>query len=201
MADLVYALLYGLAFLLLWRILITSPRLALWLGLAVAVAGVWISISYWQELRRMPSEPERVSLSQISALGPGEERWVEITDARWDCQNLVHYEVARDTWTNAVFTDETQSIVGVATSSDQITCGELEQQLASGVVSRMGDADYTRLSRRGLNLAAYQETRTFLMLNTAGGRGNSRAGITVGVMFAVLGLALYPLSLRMQRHQ
>jgi len=169
-------------------------------GLLAAAAFGFLGVSSWLDLQEMPETPEALTLPEaILRLDEADDIWVALEGAVWDCGNIVHTQVGSGDRTYAVFTDESRSVLGLATFSDRLTCAELGDSAAVGMLGPMSDGVYQRLPERGFDLSDYAEADTRLSLFTFCGRGNSTLGVILGAIFVPMGLLMYPLCLYLKR--
>lgn len=177
------------------------PRLGGLFGLAMAALFGYLGISSWQAMQTMPQEPQQLSLSEAVAAiqSSGEDLWVSIDDGWWDCGNMVR-EGDR---TTVIFTDQTQSVLGLAvfSGSRDMTCDDLSGAPATGVLRILGEREVERLDDRGFDLAGYEGASARVGLCTFCGRGNSLGLVILSAVLAVLGLAMYPMLLRLNRQR
>ncbi|MGD9406109.1 MAG: hypothetical protein PVH95_13265 [Anaerolineae bacterium] len=172
------------------------PKVGGVFGLLVAAAFGFLGFSNWQDLQTMPEVPETLTLSEaVLRLEEAEDIWVELESVEWDCDNIVSSGGGSDARTNAIFTDEPHSVLGLATFSSRVSCAELPDGAVEGVLRRMSEGVYERLPGRGFDLAEYADANTRLSLCTFCGRGNSMLGVILGAIFVPPGLSLYPLCL------
>ena len=167
-----------------------------------AIAFGYLGISSWNAVQKMPEKPLFTSLDQIVNLtNTDEDLWVEIEKVNWDCQNIVYSNVGSDVRTEVIFTEETTSILGIAlfSKSKGLSCSELSETNVIGILSKMTEGFYNRMFERGFNLANYKDAEVRLHLCTFCGRSNSYGLVIVSVIFVPLGLAMYPLCLRMRK--
>ena len=183
------------------EILTRFPKLGGLFGLLVAVAFGFLGIVHWNELQNMPASPERLALSEaVDRLRAGTDLWVEIEWVAWDCDNLVHTGSGSDADTEIVFTDETRSVLGVAEWSARLTCEEIQDHIAAGVLRAMSDGLYECLPGRGFDLAGYENADARLYLCTFCGRENSMVLVICAAVFVPLGLLMYPMCRIARRH-
>jgi len=174
------------------------PKLAGLFGLIVAIVFGILGLSAWNGAQKMPSTPTHITLNQIAAtIKPNEEVWVEIDKVKWDCTNIVYTYSGIDLKTEAVFTDDTNSILGVAHFSldQKPSCGDLNEINVKGTLLPMTDIFYSQMAGRGFQLAKYKNSAIRINLSTFGGPGNSQLLIFISLVMVLLGLALYPLCL------
>lgn len=185
----------------LLSLFIDHPRLGGLFGLVVAILFGYLGVSSWQAVQTMPQEPEQLALAEaVAAVQSGRENlWVSISDARWDCGNVVR-EGDR---TTVMFTDETQSVLGLAvfSGSQDMTCDDLSNAAATGVLRILGDREVERLDDRGFDLAGYEGASARVGLCTFCARGNSLGLVIVSAVMVVLGLAMYPMFLHLHRQR
>lgn len=180
------------------------PKLGGLFGLVAAVAFAYLGFVNWNEVQKMPEAPINVSVTQAAALvNSGESAWVILQHIQWDCENIVHSYVSRRSYrTEILFTDETNSVLGVAlfSRSKRLSCAELTDTELTGVLSRIEDRFYERMPARGFNLTRYNGTTMRVHLCTFCGRDNSTLGVICGLVMAPLGLSMYPLCLSLRKH-
>jgi hypothetical protein len=169
------------------------------LGLIIALLFANLAIASFREAQRLPSAPQHVSISAAAALAPtsyDQRPWVEIEDGIVDCQNIRYHRIGDSERTEILVSDASKTIVIVVEYSDHLTCQRISQEHPIGLLSRMSDARYERLRELAeFDLSAYEGAVVFMDLCAFCGLGNSRAGVIVGAILAVLGLSLYPLCL------
>lgn len=154
------------------------------------------------DLQNMPDNPERVTLSQaVERLMDNDRIWVEISRIKWDCENVVYNEIEDTVRTSVVFTDETNSVLGIADFSglEKVSCEGLSNTNAVGILSSMEEEYYQRLPARGFNLLDYQNSKNQMYLCAFCGKRNSRGLVIVGSLMAIIGLSMDPLSLKARR--
>lgn len=177
------------------------PRLGGLFGLVMAFFFGFLGVSSWQEMQTMPQEPQQLALAEAVATvqSTRENLWVSIDDGLWDCANMVR-EGDR---TSVIFTDQARSVLGLAvfSGSRDLTCDDLSGVAATGVLRILGDGEYQRLAVRGFSLSDYRGASARVGLCTFCGRGNSQGLLIISAIMAVLGLAMYPISLRLHRQQ
>jgi hypothetical protein len=105
--------------------------------------------------------------------------------------------------TSVVFTDQARSVLGLAvfSGSRDLTCDDLSGVAATGVLRILGDGEYQRLAVRGFNLSDYRGASARVGLCTFCNRGNSQGLVIISAIMVVLGLAMYPISLRLYRQR
>lgn len=181
----------------------SHPRLGGLFGLVIALLFGFLGISSWQDMQSMPQEPLRLSLAEASALvrASGEDQWVTLEKVSWDCANIVQH----DNRARALFSDESETVLGVATLSlpqgSHLTCASLSPYEVTGILSPMSQGTYDRLDDTGFSLSGYDDASVRVALCTFCGRGNSRIGVVLAVILVPLGLAMYPMSLYLRRQR
>ncbi len=63
----------------------------------------------------------------------------------------------------------------------------------------LSQGEYDRLDDTGFNLARYGNASERIALCTYCGPGNSKVGVIISAVMVALGLALYPMCLRLRR--
>jgi hypothetical protein len=169
-------------------------------GLLAAAAFGFLGVSSWLDLQEMPETPEALTLPEaILRLDEADDIWVELEGVEWDCGNTVPSQVTGDDRAEVVFTNESRTVLGVAIFSAPVTCVDLDGRTAEGVLSRMGDGFYERLSERGFDLTDYAVADARVHLCTYCGRGNSMLAIILAAIFVPIGLLMYPLCRYLQK--
>ncbi len=176
------------------------PKLAGLFGLGIAILFGIGGVANLIEVQQLPEQPVQMALADVpAALESQKEIWAELSEVTWDCSNSI-YDKSADR-TAVVFTDQAQSILGVATFSDELKCSNMQGKPAAGIVSRMDDSFYTRLPGRGFDLSNYSAATTRLDLCTFCSRGNSIGLIVLSAIFVPLGLGMYPLALKLKANR
>jgi predicted outer membrane lipoprotein len=169
-------------------------------GLLLAAAFGFLGVSSWHDLQTMPERPEVLTLADAALrVNAGEFLWVELEDIEWDCSNIVQSGGGSEARTEVVFTDESHNVLGVATFSDRLACEDIVAGTAAGILRRMSDGVYERLSPRGFDLAGYADVEARVSLCAFCGRRNSLLGVILAAIFVPIGLLMYPLCLYMRK--
>jgi hypothetical protein len=179
------------------------PRVGLAVGLAMAVAFSMTGVLFWNELQALPAQPETIAPSQVAdRIAGGKSVWVEIKPVIWDCANILRYRSDGYARMKVVFTDETQSVLGVAEfgDADRLVCQDFGSS-ATGIADALEPAFYQGLPEGEFDLTNYQAATTRVRLCTYCGRHNSTLGVIFSFLMVLLGLGMYPLCLVMQRNQ
>src|SRR5215217_493764 len=179
------------------------PKIGGFLGLIFAVVFSYAGFRSWLSLQKIPQEPLYVSLEEAAVMASaGGDFWVTIKEVSWDCANFIHIDVDNFVQTEAIFTDKTGAIVGVALFGAEpkgLSCKDLGESNITGMLSKMSTESYERLPEKRFDVTNYQNPASRLFLCTFCGRGNSTLGIIVCTLLTLIGLAIYPLSLSLRR--
>ena len=120
--------------------LIKHPMAAGAIGMALGLILTMFAVKYWFDAQAMPTAPEKMSLSEITARLSDEhpQLWVEIQDGDWDCASFRHYTVNDMELSDALLVDPAGAIVAIASPRGYATCATLagQTQYKTGVVSR-----------------------------------------------------------------
>lgn len=170
------------------------PTLAGLFGLGVTGLFGVLGWSSWQNLQKFGDEPTPIALAAASETISAERQWVTVADAKWDCASVVPFGVGSDTRVEAIFTDETGTILVVALLSKAVPCAELMASPPTGEIYRMSEGRQAYLLRQG-RFAKHPKATAYLELCAFCGPANSQMGVILGLIFGPLGLGLYPLVL------
>jgi hypothetical protein len=174
----------------LLELLTRFPKFAALFSLILALASGCGWFASWRSFQSFPQSPVHISLAQApSILKPNEDLWVEIDKVKWDCKNIIDGE--------AIFTDESQMVLGVALFSrgKPFVCNDLPGTGVSGVLSIMDSNTYNHLAGEGFSLAGYQGLTDRVYLCTFCGPENAKLGMILCVIFLVISIVFYPLVL------
>lgn len=161
-----------------------SKPVARIIGIAVASLGTFLLITFYGELQDIPAEPERVSIETIHPEMLHQDRlWVRVSDGTWDCNNMA----SNSDNTYAVLLNKDETFFIVASFDEQITCEELRDVEPVGSLSNFVDRQFIYVSNY-IDFSKYGEAVSFLHMCAYCGRGNSRLGVGMGIVFIVLGL-------------
>jgi hypothetical protein len=177
---------------------ILPPRV---LGPLIAILFLWVGFSSWQELQRFPATPEVIPMEMVSQSASEQSRWVHIEGILWDCQNIVYSSLTRNSRTEIIFFDHTQTLLGVATFNGKLTCDEIALRGSTGTVQRMTDRAVPLLQNRGFHLERYPNARDYVDFCSQCGPLNSLILVCLSSLMVPLGLLIYPLYRRAQRKQ
>jgi hypothetical protein len=109
--------------------------------------------------------------------------------------------VGQDTDTELAFTTGEGTVVVWATFNRQLACPEIEAGQATGVFYRMPKRYFDNLTGKGFDFGRYPHAAAFLELCTVCSRGNDGGWVILCAVFALMGLAVYPLSVLANRHE
>ncbi len=162
--------------------------------LILAVLSAYGGVLNWQKVLRMPQQPQPVTLASVAAGEVLMNDWITISDPIWDCNDVISYRVGEGRIitrrTLAVFTNETRSVLGVATLSGALTCQDLSATTATGIVTAISDQAYFDYLEKGLKLPDYARATTHLALCNWCSRPNSLLGAILCPILAVVLMSL-----------
>ena len=170
------------------------PVLTVLVGLGMALGCGWLSVDSLLDYRAFPKAPTPVTVAQLSALrNVPRATWVSVVDARPDCTR----GYAKPYETNYVLIgDGTSPSVAIAAFDMNIPCEKLTSADFRGVPSVCGTIDGApgntlpdALAWPGVDWQRWPEHRA-VILWTWSGPQNSRTGIWLGGLFALLGALL-----------
>ena len=177
------------------------PKIGGLVGSIVAMVfgyGAYIS---WSSLQKMTDHPISVSIEEAANLiSTRGSFWATIQQVDWDCTNIIYKNSNDFTQTEALFVDRSATIIGIALFSEPkaLACDELPRSNLTGILSAVNPARYEHLSESGFNLLNYQNSTTRLFICTYCGRNNSTLGVIICTIFSLIGLSMYPASLRLR---
>jgi hypothetical protein len=179
------------------------PKIAGLVGLVCALLFGNLAIFSYHETQRLPSTPIPVSVAEAAVLAPtgyDDRPWIEITDGVFDCESLRYKSVGGDNRTQIIVTDQARTIAIIAEYSTELTCQQVSENNATGLLSRMNERRYNRfLELNEFDLTGYEKTEVFMDLCAFCGRRNSQLLAVVGGILVVLSLSLYPICLAAHR--
>jgi hypothetical protein len=160
----------------------------------IIVSGVFGYTSY-REIQRLPLQPEHLSLEDVvEKLNYNSNPWVTIEPVQWDCQNIrMDYKDFGTTvsLTYISFTNQDQSIVGMAYYSEKKTCEEVMSKGPTGTVTWMNAKAKAFYTKKGVNFTKYSHATAYVDLCSYCGRGNSELGL-ICAPFIFLGCLALP---------
>ena len=161
-----------------------SKPVARVIGLVIASFGAFLALTMYEQLREIPKQPQAISIDQIvDEMSYRDHLWVSIVDGKWDCQNMAY--TGKDTF--AVLSNQTETLVIVASFDEKITCEDLIEKRPTGRLSKFVQRQFIYISNF-IDFSRYESNTIFLSLCTYCGRSNSQIGLVVGIVFLVLGL-------------
>ncbi len=170
---------------------VKHPKLAGLVGVLFAVGATALGIVWWHDYAQMPDQPQSVTMVEAAAIADSKP-WVTIEDGVWNCQNIWYMGSDR---TYAVLTNTSQTVVTVVLYSDKVSCNALQARQPRGILTRMAEKRYSVASREH-DFSEYPDATAFLDLCGFCGADNSLGLVVMSGVAVVLGLLLYPLSLR-----
>ena len=166
-----------------------------------------VAISAYLDLQKLPSAPSPVSMSEAATLvADGSDKpWVQITDAVFQCDSLEVETGDKGTGrTRIIATDRNQRVVIVADYHGRLSCPEVMQRKAVGVLSRMTQERYDRFNMKSAiqtsmpgvdvavaplyDLSAYKKAEVFMELDNAGGRSGRGGQMVIGAFGVLIAL-------------
>jgi hypothetical protein len=175
--------------------------------LTVGLAFGAVAISGWLDLQRLPSVPSRVSMSEAATLvADGSDKpWVEITDAVFQCDSLEVEKGDKGTGhTRIIVTDRNQRVVIVADYPGRLSCSEVRQREAVGLLSKMTQKRYDSFNLKSAwqtrvpgadvavaplyDLGAYKKAEVFMELDNPGGRSGPGGQMVIGAFGVLIAL-------------
>jgi hypothetical protein len=175
--------------------LIRNPGRVWIFSVFVMMIAALLGYTSYQELQKMPYQPELLSLEQIIAKPKGSITWVSVDSTLWDCQNIVMDYKGFGTIvdrTYAVFMNTDQTIIGVATFGLKQTCDEMVRAPLSGTITSMSAYEKAFYQKKGMDLAKYQNVTGYLTLCTWCGAGNSLSGLVCSFLLFFVAL-IFPM--------
>jgi len=161
-----------------------SQRLKTIIGFCVASAGIFISITFYNELREIPKDPEQISIENLAdRMSTKDHLWVSIPDGQWDCQNMAFD--GRDTF--AALLNKAETVVVVVSFDAEKTCRELRGFQPSGRLAKPVGRQFIYISNY-IDFSKYDLATPVLNLCAYCGRLNSQLGIGAGIFFTLFGL-------------
>lgn len=182
-------------------LVIEHPKIALAIGVPIAVMFGALAVLSAVDLAQLPDQPEVLPLAEVGArAGATEDVWATVSDAVvWDCDSVREWGDQSSPRTDGALTSEDGSVLVVATFMDEVSCEEMKSGAPSGVFGTMSENRIAALVRNGFDFGRYPKASVRLDLCTSCGRGNSVGLVVLGGVLAVLALALYPLCLVARR--
>jgi hypothetical protein len=175
-----------------------SPILMWGLGLVSMLFFTYFGFISWREYSRFPAEPVHITLIEESSVAAKNKAWVIIDDIQWDCDHIFYKDVDANTHTDVVFSDKSNSIWGYAFFSSKMTCDELVQEEAVGVLDFANDKKRADLIENGFDVSKHEANGRFLSLCTHCGKGNSLLGIILSGIMIIIGALLVMVANRIQ---
>jgi hypothetical protein len=187
----------------LTMIFVERPRLAGAIGLVFAVLCAALGVDSWMKMQALPIQPEQLPLEAVAGKLSDQDRvWATIAGTvDWDCATLRYEVVGQDTHTELAFTAGEGTVMVWATFNRQLACPEIEAGQATGVFYKMSERYLDTLTEKGFDFGRYARATVFLELCTVCSRGNDGGLVILCAVFALVGLAIYPLSLWANRHE
>ncbi len=174
-----------------------SPFLLRWLGIFAVLGCGYFGFISWRELQELPEAPQQMNLAEASLLVSQQKTtWAIINDIQWDCNHIYYYKVDSKTNTDIVFTNKSKDIWGYAFFSREITCNEVMQEKAVGILNYANDRERANLISNSFDVSQYEKNSKFLSLCTSCGRGNSQTGVILYLIMVILGVLLIGISNR-----
>jgi len=169
---------------LLFKLSSHSQRLKTIIGFCVAAVGIFISITFYNELREIPKDPEQISIENLAdRMSTKDHLWVSIPDGHWDCQNMAF--TGNDIF--ATLLNKEQTVLVVVSFDEEKTCRELRGFQPSGRLAKPVDRQFIYISNY-IDFSKYDLAAPILNLCAYCGRLNSQLGIGAGVFFTLFGL-------------
>lgn len=161
-----------------------SRPLAKIVGFAIASFGAFIFLTFYEELRDIPTHLEPISIENITAeMSTKDHLWASIPDGKWDCNNLAYN--GRNTF--AVLLNKEETLIIVADFDEEKTCQELHGFQPSGRLAKFVRREFTYTSNY-IDFSNYGPTESILSLCAYCGRQNSQLGVGAGIVFTLFGL-------------
>jgi hypothetical protein len=161
------------------------------------------AVKYWFDAQAMPTAPEKMSLSEITARLSDEhpQLWVEIQDGDWDCTSFRHYTVNDMELTDALLVNPTGTIVAIAGPRGYATCAMLagQTQYKTGVVSRYRkDWLADKISNNENGIQRYQDAQFLELCLPCSPSSTLQMSFNLLMVAYILGLT-YPIALVLRR--
>ena len=170
-----------------------------WLGILSILSFTYLGFVSWKELQTFPKEPEHMNLLEASSLIPQQIPWVIADDIQWDCGHIFYKEVNGDTYTYIIFTDKSNSVWGFSFFPRKMTCDEVAQEKAVGILDFANNAQRADVTSLGFDLSKYEKNSKFLSLCTYCGTSNSRTGVIIASIMVIIGVSLIVASNRLKK--
>lgn len=170
------------------------PVVTVLVGLGMALGCGWLSVSSLLDYRAFPKAPTPVTVAQLAALKTVPRgTWISVVDARPDCGR----GYAKPYDTSYVFVGDGKSpSVAIAAFDMNVPCDKLVASDFSGVPTVCGTVDGgpghalpDALAWPGVDWQRWPEHRAVILWTWSGPK-NSRTGIWLGGLFALLGVFL-----------
>lgn len=180
----IFSFLINIIIRLLFDLSVHSQRLKTILGFCIASAGIFISITFYNELREIPQDPQQISIENLAdRMSAQNHLWVSIPDGQWDCQNMAFD--GSDTF--AALLNKEQTVLVVVSFDVEKTCRELRGVQPSGRLAKPVDRQFIYMSNY-IDFSKYDLAAPVLNLCAYCGRLNSQMGIGAGIFFTLFGL-------------
>ena len=172
-------------------------------GVVLIAFAAYLLVFLLPDYIRASVGPQTMTMAAAAATATERDSYVAIADGAWDCETIQlvrgrsssnrNNEITR--FTEVFRTNESGTVVLLATTSGEMDCEELQATALAGYLQRMTPAREQELINE-VRLARFIHATDFLEICGYCGPTNSLIGTGFGMIFAALGIGLVVWGLR-----
>ncbi len=172
-------------------------------GVVLIAFAIYLLAFLLPDFIRSSIGPQPMTMAEAAATATESDRYVAITDGQWNCETIQLVRGRSSTDRNDVITrftevfrtNESGTVVLLATMSGEVNCAGLEATALAGYLQRITPAREQELINE-VRLARFINATDFLEICGYCGPTNSLIGTIFGFLFALLGIGLVVWGLR-----